>query len=254
MSFVDTFFNNYGKDTTGGSSGSYVNKVYLGAAGSKKVALKRGRQTINVPADKTLTTTEAKRQYLTDETLRNSWSTALRKNGITADPIQARAIWDLSVDGASDWYATSNGQQKVTPYQYLNWYASGSKKGTKKPSIPTRQIYEVTDEEIDADVNDIALKKLGRELQDADRSAEWYKDLVKGINKLYQSGVVTSVSEVKNPQTGKMEKVVRQTPGFSKEEISQKITTAVELADPESLERNRRIQNTRWLLSQGGRG
>ncbi len=130
--FVDAFFNNYGANNTGMTDSSYVNKVYIG---SEKVKSSKTQSptgvSYTIPAttkDKVETIAQAKTRYLTDEALRNKWNTTLRKNGITADPIQARAIWDLSVDGASDWYATSNGQQKITPYQYLGWYAGGKKK------------------------------------------------------------------------------------------------------------------------------
>jgi hypothetical protein len=248
MDFVDTFFNNY--SGSAGTTGGYANKVYFGQSAAKQTRMKRSGEVIDVPAgDKTLSITEAKRLYLTDEALRNKWNTTLRKNGITADPIQARAIWDLSVDGASDWYATSNGQQKITPEQYLGWYAGGKKKA---PALPTRQVYQVTEDDIAADINEIALKRLGREIQDVDKDADWYQDLVKGINKLYSKGIVTTTKEVKNAKTGKMEKVVTQTPGFSKEQISERITGAVETADPESLARKQRIDNTKWLFSKGG--
>jgi hypothetical protein len=254
MDFVDTFFNNYGANNTGMTDSSYVNKVYIG---SEKVKSSKTQSptgvSYTIPAttkDKVETIAQAKTRYLTDEALRNKWNTTLRKNGITADPIQARAIWDLSVDGASDWYATSNGQQKITPEQYLGWYAGGKKK--KGPALPTRQVYQVTEDEIDADIDEFLQKRAGRTLQDSDRDMGWYQDLVKSVSKLYSEGIVTTVKEVKNPKTGKMEKVVTQTPGFSKEQIAQEITSTIEAEDPASVERKKRIDNTKWLLSQGG--
>ena len=249
--FVETFFNNYGN--TAAATGGYANKVYFGQSAPKKTRMKRSGQVIDIPAgDKTLSITEAKRLYLTDEALRNKWNTTLRNNGITADPIQARAIWELSVDGASDWYATSNGQQKITPEQYLTWYAGGKKK--KGPALPTRQVYQVTEDEIAADIDEIMLKRAGRAIQDSDKQADWYQDLVKGISKLYSEGIVTSVKEVKNPKTGKKEKVVTQTPGFSKEEIAQKITSTIEAADPVSVERKKNLEFANWAFEKMGGG
>jgi hypothetical protein len=246
----DAFFNNYSGSAA--TTGGYVNKVYFGESAAKQTRMKRSGEVINIPAgDKTISITEAKRLYLTDEALRNKWNTTLRKNGITADPIQARAIWDLSVDGASDWYATSNGQQKITPEQYLGWYSSGKK---KKPALPTRQVYQVTEDEIDADIDEFLQKRAGRTLQDSDRDMGWYQDLVKSVSKLYSEGIVTTVKEVKNPKTGKMEKVVTQTPGFSKEQIAKEITSTIEAEDPASVQRKQRIDNTKWLLSRGGKG
>lgn len=252
MSWVDTFFNNYGASTVGSVDSSYQNKVYLGTL--KQEASKTMSPTgveYTIPertVDKTESVAKAKSLYLTDDALRAKWEKTLRANGLDADPIQARAIWNLSVDGASDWYATSNGQQKITPEQYVTWYASGKTKG---PSIPTRQVYMPATEQIDADINKLALNSsLGRELTDADKKESWYKDLVKGISKLYSKGTVTTVKQVTNPETGKVEKVVTQTPGVSKEKIEQVTEEALLAADPESAERKDRIDFTKWLFSQ----
>lgn len=256
MDFVDNFFNNYGGNTTGMTDASYVNKVYIG---SEKVKGSKTQSptgvTYNIPGttkDKVETIASAKSRYLTDAELRKKWDTALRNNGIDADPIQARAIWDLSVDGASDWYSTSNGQQKITPEQYLGWYAGGKKK--KAPALPTRQVYQVPEAETDADINEFLQKKAGRTLQDTDRNEDWYNDLVKAINKLYSKGIVTTVQEVKNPKTGKMEKVVTQTPGFSKQEVEQRITSAIEEADPVSVQRKQDLDFANWAFNKMGGG
>ena len=250
----DAFFNNYNQNASGaGTSGSLVNRVYVGQGGEKSIRLKRGRQTVTVPAgDRTKSVPDAKREYLTDANLRSRWDKILRQNGLDADPIQARAIWNMAVDGASDWYATSNGQQKITPEQYVTWYAKGTVK-KKEPQVPTRQIYNVTAEQVDADIDEIAMKTLGRSLQDTDRQAEWYQDLVKGVQKLYAQGVVSEPSKlVKNKKTGQMERVVAQTPAFSKEKVTQRITEAVKEADPESLDRKQRLDFTKWLYGRGG--
>lgn len=250
----DAFFNNYNSSAAGTSG--YAGKVYLGSKkvkGYKEVSPTGATYTVG-PRDEDITESigTAKSRYLTDAALRKKWDTALRKNGIDADPIQARAIWELSVDGASDWFANSDGQQKITPEQYLGWYAGGKK---KKPAVPTRQIYDITPEQIDADIEEIAIKKLGRTLQDADRKADWYKDLIKGVQKLYAQGVVSQPSEiVTNKKTGKQERIARQTPEFSKEKVAQRITAAVEAADPESLDRKQRLDFTKWFYGQGGQG
>ncbi len=251
--FVDDWFNN--RSNTASSAGTYVNKVYLGTQkvpGDTIQSPTGGTYTVKpTTKDITETTTQAQARYLTDAKLREKWNTALRKNGFGTDPLQARALWELSVAGASDWYATSNGQQKITPEQYLGWYSSGKK---KKPALPTRQVYQVTEDEIAADIDEIMLKKAGRTVQDSDKDMGWYQDLVKGISKLYSEGVVTTVKEIKNPKTGKMEKVVTQAPGFSKEQIAEEITSTIEAEDPASVQRKQRIDNTKWLLSRGGRG
>lgn len=253
MSALDNLDNNLSGDSVGGfgSLGGYVNQVYLGEKSAKEVRMKRSGKTITVPAGaKTISVPEAKALYLKDPKVEAQWLQTLRKNGVnTSDPIKNRALWDIAVAGASDWYATSGGTQKITPEQYANWYLGGQKKG---PALPTRQVYQVAEEEIAADVDEIMLKKAGRTIQDSDKQMDWYKDLVKGISKLYSEGVVTTVKEVKNPKTGKMEKLVTQTPGFSKEEVTQKIETTLGKAAPEDVARKERVDFTKWLFSQRG--
>ena len=257
MSFdVDAWFNQNAGSTgaSDGPAGSLINRVYLGEAGPKQVRMKRGGETITVPAGaRTLGVSEAKRKYLTDEKLRNEWNVTLRKLGLDADPIQARAIWDLAVDGASDWYATSNGEQKITPQQYITWYSTGK---TKKPKADlTRQIYNVTPEQINADINDVAQKVLGRTITDADKQADWYSDLVNGITKMAGRGTTTEVKTVRNKKTGKLEKQVIQTPEVTKEAITERITGVVEAADPASLERKQNLDFANWAFQKmGGRG
>jgi hypothetical protein len=253
MDFVDTFFNNYGANNTGMTDSSYVNKVYIG---SEKVKSSKAQSptgvSYTIPAttkDKVETIAQAKTRYLTDEALRNKWNVTLRRNGITADPIQARAIWDLSVDGASDWYATSNGQQKITPEQYLTWYAGGKKKG---PSLPSRSIYQYAPEQLAAKIDETAQSLLGRTITDADKSASWYKDLNSALNNMVMQGTVTTRQQVRNPKTGKMENVTIQKPEVTSEAISQKITETLGAADPVSAQRQQNLDIEKWFLSMRG--
>jgi len=238
MGALDNLDSNLSGDQ--GGTGGYTNQVYLGQKGGKQVRMKRSGQTITVPAgDKTLTTQQAKSLYLTDENLRNSWLQTLKKNGLPTDPIKARAVWDIAVDGASDWYATSNGKQKITPEQYLTWYAGGQKK-KPKPDL-SRSVYQYSPEQIDADINTIAQKKLGRTITDEDKAAEWYTELTNAINKMAEKGTVTTVKDVRNPKTGKLERVTTQSPKFTKEKATTAIESAVVAADPEAVERMARI-------------
>jgi hypothetical protein len=252
---ADEFFG--GKSATTTTDGSLVNKVYIKTVNKKEVrSVSPTGVEYFTPArteDKVETTAEAKRRYLTDPKLQSSWLALLSKNGFETDPLQARALWEISVDGASDWYATSDGQQKITPQQYLTWYSRGTQK-KKGPALPTRQIYQVPEEQIMSDIDTVAQKVLGRTISDVDKAEEWYTDLVKGINKMYQKGTVTTVKEVVNPKTGKKEKQVVQTPGFSKEGIEQRIETTVRGAAPVDVERKERVDFTKWLFSQGGQG
>jgi hypothetical protein len=182
---------------------------------------------------------EAKRSYLTDDKLRANWLQTLKKNGITTDPIKARALWDLSVDGASDWFATSNGTQKVTPEQYLGWYTGGQKKAPK-PDL-SRSVYQYAPEQIAADVDEIAQKRLGRTLNEEDKAADWYKNLVTAVSDMAAKGTISITKDVRNPKTGKLERVTTQTPKFTTEKATAAIEKAVVAADPEAVERMARL-------------
>jgi hypothetical protein len=227
-----------------GFGGSYTGQVYLG---TKKVpgfttqSPTGGTYTVKPrKGEKIVSAAEAKRSYLTDDKLRSSWLQTLKKNGIDTDPIKARALWDLSVDGASDWFATSNGTQKVTPEQYLGWYTGGQKKAAPKPDL-SRSIYEYAPEQIDADVDEIAQKRLGRTINEEDRAADWYKNLVTAISDMAAKGTISKVEDVRNPKTGKLERVTRQIPKFTKEKATAAIEKAVTAADPEAVERMARL-------------
>jgi hypothetical protein len=254
MGALDNLDSNLSGDQ--GGTGGYTNQVYLGQKGSKQVRMKRSGQTITVPAgDKTLTTQQAKSLYLTDENLRNSWLQTLKRNGLPTDPIKARAVWDIAVDGASDWYATSNGTQKITPEQYLNWYAGGKAAGKKPKADLSRSIYQYSPEQIDADINEVAQKILGRQIVDADKSADWYQDLTNGLNKMISKGTTTTTKLVKNKKTGKLEQVTTQTPEFTKEKAVETIESAVKAGDPVSVARKQNLDFANWAFEKmGGRG
>jgi hypothetical protein len=251
--FVENFFNNYGN--TASAAGTYVNKVYLGSQkvpGYTTQSPTGGTYTVeSTSKDLTETITQAQARYLTDAQLREKWNTSLRKNGFDTDPLQARALWDLSVAGASDWYSTSNGQQKITPEQYLGWYSSGKKKG-QAPRVPSRSIYQYSPEQLDAKANEIAQDIAGKAITEADRSANWYKNLMSSLNEMVMQGTVTTTQKVRNPKTGKMENVTIQKPEVTTEAITQKISSAIKEADPASIQRKQDLDIENWFLSMRG--
>ena len=254
--FVDTFFNNYGASTNGMTDASFANKVYLGSQkveGYTTQSPTGGTYKVKpTTKDVTESIAQAKARYLTDENLRNQWNVTLRKNGISATPIQARAIWDLSVDGASDWYSTSNGQQRITPEQYLSWYAGGKK---KEAPVPSRSIYQYAPEQLAAKIDEVANSLLGRAITDEDKAQSWYQDLNDTLNKMVMQGTVTEpTKKVKNPKTGKMETVSIQRPEVTTEGLTQTITSALKEADPASVERKKNLDFANWAFKKMGGG
>jgi hypothetical protein len=124
--------------------------------------------------------------------------------------------------------------------------------GTAKPEL-SRSIYQYSPEQVDSDINDIAQRKLGRIITDADKQTEWYQDLTAGLNKMFTAGTVTTTKLVKNKQTGKLEQVTTQTPEFTKEKATGTIEAALVQADPESVKRKQDLDVEKWFLSMRGR-
>lgn len=255
MSALDNLDNNLSGESAGfGTAGGYMNQVYLGGTKSKQVRMKRSGQTITVPAgDRTISVQEAKALYLKDPKVEAQWLQTLRKNGVsTADPIKNRALWDIAVAGASDWYATSGGTQKITPEQYANWYLGGQKKAPK-PDL-SRSVYQYTPEQIGSDVDKVAQSVLGRTINDADKAASWYTDLTKAISDMAAQGTVTKVKDVRNPKTGKLERVTTQVPKFTKEAAAAKIESTLKNVAPEDAARKERNDFASWMFGQIGGG
>ena len=126
--------------------------------------------------------------------------------------------------------------------------------GTAKPDL-SRSVYQYSPEQIDADINSIAQRKLGRIITEADKQTEWYQDLTAGLNKMISGGTVTTTKLVKNKKTGKLEQVTTQAPEFTKEKATGTIEAALAEADPISLERKQNLDFANWAFQKmGGRG
>lgn len=144
--------------------------------------------------------------------------------------------------------------KNVTIESFLRAAGSAAGAATPKPEL-SRSVYQYSPEQIDADINDIAQKKLGRIITEADKNSEWYKDLTAGLNKMISGGSVTTTKLVKNKKTGKLEQVTTQTPEFTKEKATGTIEAALVEADPISVERKQNLDFANWAFQKmGGRG
>lgn len=126
--------------------------------------------------------------------------------------------------------------------------------GAPKENIPTRQVYQTAPETVAKNIDTLAMNVLGRSITEEDKQADWYKNLNKNISDMISKGIVTTSTVVTNPKTGKKETLVTQTPKFSQEQIAATTTQALQAADPEALERKKRIDFTSWLFSKMGGG
>lgn len=218
------------------------NTVYLGGIGPVEKTWPGDTK----PSRKEVDTVDgATRAYLNDPKLQSRWKATLKKYGYDTDPLRAKALWDLSVAGAAEWYQQSNGQQKVTPIDYIAWYARGSER--KKKALPTRQVYNYSPEEVEAIIGKGVEAIAGRTLSKEDKQQDWYQDLSNAVNRMIAKGTVTKVEEKGG------EKVVTQTPGFSKEKVSALVEKKVSKALPEDVARKERVDFASFLYGEIGK-
>lgn len=117
-----------------------------------------------------------------------------------ANRVTAPSIWATAVDGAANWYSSSNGMRKITPDEYLKWYA----KGSGEANLPTKNIYQYDDATLEGYITSGFQKQLGRTATDAEKKA-----LLNIFREKIAQGTVTTTKTVGG------QKVVTQTPGFT---------------------------------------
>lgn len=233
----------------GASTGS--GSVYLGTktAMPPSTIAKPGAKAQDIPNISTIK--QANSLYINDPKLQASWRKTMQRYGLeTGNPLIERKAWETAVAGASDWYTTSNGTAKVTPEQYLQWWVGGQKKAG--PALPSRSIYQYSPEQLASKIDETAQNLLGRAITDADKTASWYQDLNKALNKMVMQGTVTTTQKVKNPKTGKMENVTIQKPEVTAESLGQTITSALSAADPAALDRKKNLDFANWAFKKMG--
>ncbi len=124
--------------------------------------------------------------------------------------------------------------------------------GTGASNLPSRSIYQYTEADKVAMLNEVSQSLRGQDITEADKSAKWYKDLKKSIDNMISTGTLSTTKKVKNPQTGKLEVQTVQTPGFSKEQIATTAEKAIRKATPEEVARKERVDFTGWLFDTLG--
>jgi hypothetical protein len=118
----------------------------------------------------------------------------------------------------------------------------------KEPNLPSRQIYQYRDEDIDAIVNDAYKAAVMREPTPAELEAQRVS-----ARKKLEMGTLSTTTKVKNKKTGKLENVTVQTPGASKTEVQTGIEKTLEEMNPDEVDRKKRIDFSSWL-SQNAAG
>lgn len=116
------------------------------------------------------------------------------------------------------------------------------------PNLPSRQIYQYRDEDIDAIISDAYKAAAMREPSPEELMAQR-----KTARAKLETGTLSVTKKVKNPKTGKLETVTTQTPGASKTEVQSDIESELKKLNPNDVDRKQRIDFASWL-SQNAAG
>jgi hypothetical protein len=109
-------------------------------------------------------------------------------------------------------------------------------------NIPTRTISEQRPEVLENLVDTWYKRVLSRPAskeEKAARLAEMQAEIAQGT--------VTTSTKVKNPKTGKMETVVKSTPGFSQASSEARITEQLKALNPDDFDRTKRVEFSSWI-------
>jgi len=71
---------------------------------------------------------------------------------------------------------------------------------------------------------------------------------------MFSKGTISETKLVRNKKTGKLEQITTQIPQFTTEQKTATITEAVTEADPEALERKKRLDFAGWMIGKMGGG
>lgn len=174
---------------------------------------------------------------------------ALIANGLIGKNVKSigsvQTAWQQVVIGAST--------AQIDPYDYMKQLRSGGfGQDTAGANLPNRQIYQYTEADRQKMIDDVSVTLRGQNITDADKSAQWYKDLRKSIDSMINTGAVTTTKDVFNPKTKQKETKSITTPGFSKEQAAVVAETAIRKATPEDVARQERVGFTDWLFKSLG--
>lgn len=119
--------------------------------------------------------------------------------------------------------------------------------GTGKTLVDTDvAVTRRTTGQIDQDINEIAVKVLGREVNEEDKAEDWYANLVNSINKMYEKGTTTVTTSTGRGTARTGSKRVT-TPAVADADIDALIERRLRKNDPESVGRKERLDFVSWL-------
>jgi hypothetical protein len=221
----------------GGSStdSSAVGQVYLG-----EETVSGNYQAAPRVTDKVVPVFDAKQSFYSwDDATIKSWQNSLAANGFKTDLITAKSIWDLSVQGASDWFSGSGRTKKITPQDYLTFY--GKNQGSETGPRTTKNVYLFDKAEINKLITGKVSEVLGRDAQ-----PEEMKHFYTVIKDMIDEGTVTTTKVV----GGKT--VTTTKPGYSQAKAEAAIESGLKADSPQDYQEKKSLDFADFLGKLGG--
>jgi hypothetical protein len=234
---------------SGGGSSGVGGDVYLGEADAVVPAGPRGgKKTIKIA--KTTNLADAIAQaYTWDAKQRAAFVAKARALGYTdVTDLTSPNLWAMAVKGASEWFKNSQGQVKITPEEYLEWYAK-SKKQQEGYTGPTtsKTITNYGGAQIRDWINDGLSKKFGRTFESLDDAQK--SQLFQAVDEYLNKSATTTTRKGKKEGTT----ITEVTPGPSAAGVAEIVTKTGQNILGEDYERQQRINFASWL-SQNASG
>jgi secreted Zn-dependent insulinase-like peptidase len=140
--------------------------------------------------------------YTYDDKKLDAFVAKLKSLGFNnANRVNAPTIWATAVDGAAQWYSASGGTKKITPEEYLKWYAKGT---SSEANMPSKNIYQYDDATLEGYITSGYQKNAGRTATDAEKKA-----LIDIFRAKIAQGTVTTTKTIGG------QRVTTTTPGFT---------------------------------------
>lgn len=110
------------------------------------------------------------------------------------------------------------------------------------PNLPSRAIYQYSDDDINKVINDSYQAAFGRTATPEELAARR-----SNIRPQLEQGTLSTTKQVKNKKTGKLEQVTVQTPGPTKADVQTDVTAELKKLNPDEADLKSRIDFSSWL-------
>lgn len=225
-----------------GTSASVAGNVYLGSQeeAAKQIASPTGG-VYTIPktkVDRVMSTADAVKDFYSwDDKKLSQFKGVLAAAGFEdISNVTAATVWEMAVEGASTWYANSNGTRKITPEEYVLWYAKGKGLGDSNEPKTSRNVY-LYDK---AQVNDLITKKVSETLG-RNATNDEMKHFYTVIKGMIDEGTVSTTKVVNGVTT------TTQKPGFSTEAAQAKIEAELKKSSPQDYQEKKSLDFADFL-------